>query len=511
MRQDGGTPLSKANVVLDPVPGNGGESRGAVSDSTGRFTITGIEPGRYRLQVSRAGYVSQEYGSQAAGSVGAILSLAAGQEMDDLVFRLQSGGVISGRVTDENGDPLPYVEVQILRNSAVHGTMRISRDTLPATTNDLGEYRVFDLLPGHYYAVAIYSPEVSLENAGNGDKYVPSFYSGANDLAHASPIEVAAGEEVSSIDFTLSPSPVVRVRGTVLNAATGKPAKGASVALQPSESGEAVLGLGSLNAATGADGSFEIADVTPGSYLAMATLNDQTTQYFARQSVYVASTGVTGLNLVLSPGSNIPGRVIYEGNADARPSETSVWLQSGDDPSAPGRTGPLNSDGTFVARNTSPGIYQVDVRPICANCYLKSAKIAGVDVLQGGLDLTAGAPRGSLAIVVTASAGTVDGTVTNEDDDQPVAGAMVVLVPDTSHRKEARLYKQTTTDQYGAFKLHGIAPGNYKVFAWSGGQDVAYQDTEFLNSMDGMGTDVHVEENTASSVKLKIMHAGNDQ
>jgi len=187
-----------------------------------------------------------------------------------------------------------------------------------------------------------------------------------------------------------------------------------------------------------------------------------------------------------------------------------VWLHSGDDFSNPGRTGPLSSDGTFVAKNISPGIYQIDVRPICAGCYLKSAKIAGVDVLQNGLDLTAGAPHGSLAILVSASAGTVDGTVTN-DDDLPVAGALVVLVPEPSHRKEARLYKQSATDQYGGFKLRGIAPGNYKVFAWAGALDVAYQDPEFLKSIDSLGADVLVEENTASSVKLKIMPAANGQ
>jgi hypothetical protein len=74
--------------------------------------------------------------------------------MGDLLFRLQSGGVISGRVTDENGDPFPHVEVQVLKRSSVHGSIRISRDELPADTNDLGEYRVFDLTPGRYYAVA---------------------------------------------------------------------------------------------------------------------------------------------------------------------------------------------------------------------------------------------------------------------------------------------------------------------------------------------------------------------
>jgi hypothetical protein len=139
---------------------------------------------------------------------------------------------------------------------------------------------------------------------------------------------------------------------------------------------------------------------------------------------------------------------------------------------------------------------------------LKSANIAGVDVLQAGLDLTSGAPHGNLAIVVSAAAGYVDGTVTDSDD-QPLAGAMVILVPEFSHRKESRLYKQTTTDQYGAFKLRGIAPGGYKLFAWDGTQDVAYQDSEFLKGIDGQGTEVHIDENAGAALKLKAISITN--
>jgi hypothetical protein len=141
---------------------------------------------------------------------------------------------------------------------------------------------------------------------------------------------------------------------------------------------------------------------------------------------------------------------------------------------------------------------------------LKSARMAGVDILQAGLDLTAGTPGGNLAILVSAAAGFVDGTVTNGDD-LPVAGALVALVPEPSHRMENRLYKQTDTDQYGRFRLRGIAPGNYKVFAWDGAQDVAYQDPQFIKGVDGLGTEVRVEENAGSAVNVKAIPAPDPQ
>lgn len=512
VREGSGAPLGRVNIVLRPSSGSGGEesSLSATSDAAGHFNISGIAPGGYRLHVSRDGFVPQEYGSQSTGGAEEILTLVAGQDMDDLLFRLQTGGVILGRVTDENGDPLPHVEVEILRKSSVRGAMRISRDELPADTNDLGEYRVFDLQPGRYYAVANYSPEMPTKNVKDAVRYVPTFYPGANDLAHASMIEVGAGQEISSIDFELSPSRVVRVRGSVLNGMTGKPAKGASVALQPSETAMAALGLDPVNATAGVDGSFEIGSVTAGAYLAVASMEDASKQYFARQLVDVGPAGAENLRLIISPGVNFPGRVSYEGKADARPSETSVILRSGDDFFTQGRTAPLNADGTFVARNVPTGNYRVDVRPTCAGCYLKSARMAGVDVLQEGLDLSAGAPRGEMVILVSAAAGSLNGTVTNGDD-LPLAGALVALVPEPSHSKEGHLYKESTTDQYGSFNLRGIAPGNYKVFAWDGVQEVTYRDSEFMKRVDGQGTEVRIEENTGGVAKLKAISALNAQ
>jgi hypothetical protein len=87
---------------------------------------------------------------------------------------------------------------------------------------------------------------------------------------------------MSSIDFVLVPNHVVSVRGTVLNATTWRPAKGSSVALQPSDPVSAVLGLNPFNAVADANGSFEIDNVIPDSYVVVANLEDQSRQYFAR-------------------------------------------------------------------------------------------------------------------------------------------------------------------------------------------------------------------------------------
>lgn len=46
-------------------------------------------------------------------------------------------------------------------------------------------------------------------------------------------------------------------------------------------------------------------------------------------------------------------------------------------------------------------------------------------------------------------------------------GAGVVLVPDAPRRENALLYKRVVADEEGRYSFRGVAPGGYKVFAWS--------------------------------------------
>jgi len=99
-------PVRKAEISLQKIddPRSGYLTH---TDSLGRFAIDKIEPGRYRLRVERSGFVSQQYGESSPTSTGAVLTLTPGHDVKDLLFRLLPWAVISGRVTDENGDAFP--------------------------------------------------------------------------------------------------------------------------------------------------------------------------------------------------------------------------------------------------------------------------------------------------------------------------------------------------------------------------------------------------------------------
>src|ERR1700733_4865981 len=107
-------PLRKARVVLRSVD-DPKRTMVSVTDSEGHFAMKDVEAGPYRLNVSRVGFVTDEYGQRKPGTPGAVLTLHTGQNLKDLQFRLIPSGVISGKIYDDDGEPLPSVEVSAVR------------------------------------------------------------------------------------------------------------------------------------------------------------------------------------------------------------------------------------------------------------------------------------------------------------------------------------------------------------------------------------------------------------
>ena len=110
-----GSPLKSARVALVPEDSSSDTLiYGATSDSDGHFFLKEVVPGRYRFFATRAGFVDQQY--QAKGTDGgAVLALKPGQKISDVLFRMTTAAVITGRVNNEDGDPMIRVQVIALR------------------------------------------------------------------------------------------------------------------------------------------------------------------------------------------------------------------------------------------------------------------------------------------------------------------------------------------------------------------------------------------------------------
>jgi len=164
----------------------------------------------------------------------------------------------------------------------------------------------------------------------------------------------------------------------------------------------------------------------------------------------------------------------------------------------------INEDGSFELRDVLPGEYRVVVAPMPPNAYLKEVRFGGVDVLGGAFRL-AGVEMDRLDIVVGGQPAQLDGVVTDERL-QPAANVRVVLVPD--HRERSDLFKTTMTDASGRFRLSGLAPGDYKLFAWEAIELNSWFDPEVLKQFDRKGTPVRLNESGQQNVNLLVITGG---
>jgi hypothetical protein len=157
-----GEPLKKAQVVLEQKETDAAapteHDLTATTDAAGRFSIEKIPAGSYDLTVTRTNYLQSRYGQDEPDKPGATLSLAPGKKITDLLFRLRRKQ-ITGRVTDEDGDPIRGVNVMSFLHSTVHGKPKVSPNESDRT-NDLGEYRIVDLAPGRYSIRGTVAPDV---------------------------------------------------------------------------------------------------------------------------------------------------------------------------------------------------------------------------------------------------------------------------------------------------------------------------------------------------------------
>jgi 5-hydroxyisourate hydrolase-like protein (transthyretin family) len=306
-------PLRRAQVTLSstdqPILKN------VFTDAQGRFVVPELPAGRYSLSASKGGYVRMLYGARRHDRPGTPINLAEGQQLSGLSMRLPRGGVIAGRITDENGAPAGGVQVRLLQYRMQQG----ERTLLPAlggsmmaeATDDRGMYRLYGLPPGEYIVAAtprnvnvgeirastdaeiraalaaLQQPPTPAPPAGQQGQqlpppkehvtvgFAPVFFPGSANVTGASTVSLGPGEERSGVDFPLQLVRTAKIEGTVVVPAGMNP-QSVTLTMVPSRGphiGPGILGATFLNRVTpGPDGKFSYAAVPPGQYTINARL-----------------------------------------------------------------------------------------------------------------------------------------------------------------------------------------------------------------------------------------------
>jgi hypothetical protein len=142
-----GEPIRRASILLmraDPVPGETGPptTYSTQSNTGAQFAMKDIEPGKYRLTVNRNGYVTLTYGARGPMRLGTTLSLIRQQHMTDLALKLTPHAVITGRILDEEREPVANARVMLQGYRYINSRKQLTSTGGGNITNDMAEYRV---------------------------------------------------------------------------------------------------------------------------------------------------------------------------------------------------------------------------------------------------------------------------------------------------------------------------------------------------------------------------------
>lgn len=550
------TPAQPVRRAIVTLSGSGlVPSRSVVTDDHGAFTISGLPGGRFQLAVSRSGYISSAYGAKRAGRPGTAITIEDRQHLRDVTVRMWRGGVIAGTLRNELGEPLPNMPVFVVPTRAITGAA-LTLSNNGVTTDDLGEFRIFGLEPGTYAVVArpastgggpmfalsddevearfarLKSRSAAPARAAASDEpappatfaYAPIFYPGTADVTQAEPIQLAAGQMIEGLTFSMQRVPTATVEGSVVRP-DGLPAADAELQLMlmeppgPFPSDEPVM----FSARTGPDGKFSVTSVTPGTYRIVAraaaappapqadaggmrTVSAAPTgeQLWASQQVSMTGSAIAGLSLVLEPARTLKGRVQFAGTtAPPKP----VQLRVGFTPTEGiARNGVIRTlafvspavvkpDGTFELPSVPPGRFRFGVfgQSVTNTVWVPhSAMIGAVDLFDGVVD-TATLPDGELVVTYADTSAELSGALQTADG-SPFSDVFVLAFSTDPAQwgAQARRVKAVRPGVDGRYIITGLPAGEYHLSAVTDVDQDEWQDPAFLADL------------VKSSVTLKI-------
>jgi protocatechuate 3,4-dioxygenase beta subunit len=504
-----GSPVWKALVTLSTDEERPLDAQ-AITDGTGRFTFTGVPPGRYQLNADCKGYLQAWYGAETANRPPESITLRANERRDDLVLRLEALGAVSGVVADPDGDPLPGVGISLWMQSFWRGRPRFF-ERASADSDDRGVYRISGVVSGRYIIMANglghqafrMQPEaVAGEQPLAQTRFGVQFYPGTDRMSTASVIAVEPGREVRGMDFHMSPNPTSTLHCTVIPPVEVPVDTRIDVAIVQQDLPDENQTKFAFNV-PGPNYSFEQYGLVPGEFLLMTHLSFGERLYRGVQRVEISAGAEKEVVLKLESGIDLAGSLRIEGESAGRQREYRVELSPGESfwPNESRPAASVKADGTFVIKSVVPGVWDIGVNPIPPGGYIKSMRLGDQDVLTE--DMVIG-PRTAapLRIIVSARGGVLEGHVKRSDE---AARAIILLAPGGKFSHVLSFYSQGVTDEAGHFKMEGLTPGSYKLYALEAMEYGAWQDPEFLKALGSYGEKVEIAEGTNSPKELQLI------
>jgi len=484
-----------------------GSNLRAVTEEDGKFSFSLAEPTFVSVQVTRGGYMAD------AGRM-----VSGGERLLDI--KLVPLGAIEGRFVDANGEPLRGISIQLIQ-AAIDDGRKILRPLATLNTDDRGQYRFWNLVPGFYYVRALGRQGINSRMGGISTPpealyaFPSMYFPGVPDRQSASLVRVLPGQSFSA-DFTSEARKSYRIRGTIKDTSLYT---GPGVRLMRGE--EAVGNRVSIDTLSG---SFVVYDVTPGSYTLQAFANGSKSLALGEIPISVGEGDLSGVEVRLSTGVEVRGKVEHS-------AATARGVDQDDDPPSnaprrrrlvapvqaiilePGRlpqrgTQPpatVDDQGNFTFTDMLPGRYAFSVPGFGE--YAESVRSGATDVLADGLEVGTVAPE-PLTITLASGTGNIKGSIAGL---QPGKSATVLLIR-ANGLSGVPMTTQATREPNSTdvgFQVYGLPPGDYTLIAWPSTQQVEFRNPEALRAISGKAVRVTLREGVDEQVSLEVIAVEN--
>ena len=515
---DTGKPLRRARVSVAGIGLGRNAQKSTSTGLDGSYVVRDLPAARYRITVTRGGYLRIEYGQRRPNEQGRPVDLGEGQTLEKIDIAMPRMSGISGRITDETGEAIEGVSVYAMRSMFFEGRRKlVPISGSSVETDDEGEYRIPRLAPGSYQVMASTKETWTIVDAAGRETmfgYMPTYFPGVAAPAGARRVTVGLGEFVRAVDFQLMPGRAATVSGIAVDS-KGKPFPRVSM-------GEHVRGLGFASfgggpsATVAADGTFTIRNVPPGEYSLEASRYGREAEgppEVALMTVVVDGNDIEGLMLTGSNGGQVSGKLVSEAGTLPELSRVSINIRE------PYRNQPpplllgafrrdnekaIQDDGTFTVHNVfGRARFQVTLPE---GWMVKSIRHEGRDIMDAALELKHGEQVHGVEILITNRVTEINGQVV-DDRNAPVGEATVLLFPVDANRwyENSRAVRATRPDQQGHWQLKGLPAGEYLAVALDYVENDAWQDPEYLESLREKATKVTIVEGASEAVALRIV------
>ena len=508
-----GTPMPDVEVSVNR---GGPQQIHAVTDSQGHFALRGLEPGRYRISANApAANGRVGFGPSATRQV----ELQAGQDLEAFDFHLVLMGQISGRVVDQNKEPVPRVTVFLVVREYVSGALRAVFSGA-ASTDDQGEYHLDRVLAGRSYVVLAQKGYKGLEAISDAPAdpklrrpaVVPTFYPNSRSIEGAESLVLRSGEQRDGVDIRLVRTPSFCLEGAVEG---GSGPAGLNFSIAETQPTSGTSGNGGFYYARpggnpGLDGKIRICDLHPGDYeltvQQYAKDRQGSSPFFGSTLVTVADKDLQNVRVSARPRIPLAGEVVWDGPAPDAPLDAKLRV----DLQAISRTERGNFDSDIPGAFSVEGGLLMDdfglqVSKVPMGVYIKDITYGGHSILYESLRLGSAMGDAGLRIVVARDGGTANARVTDKDGN-PVAECSIVMMP-ASAGNEATLAAALTTgktDLRGAWSSASLAPGKYYALATNDAIDRSPETIAKLWRARVRAQEVEINSNGTAAMTLTV-------